>query len=37
MAKKKGNPMLFSNKNIIGTGANGDLGTAITRRLIADE
>ncbi len=28
--------MLFSNKNIIVTGATGDLGTAITKRLIAN-
>ena len=27
--------MLFSGKNIIVTGATGDLGTAITQRLIA--
>ena len=28
--------MLFSNKNIIVTGATGDLGTAIAKRLIAN-
>jgi NAD(P)-dependent dehydrogenase (short-subunit alcohol dehydrogenase family) len=27
--------MLFSGKNIIVTGASGDLGTAITKRLIS--
>jgi NAD(P)-dependent dehydrogenase (short-subunit alcohol dehydrogenase family) len=27
--------MLFSGRNIIVTGATGDLGTAITQRLIA--
>ena len=34
IAFEKESPMLFSGKNIIVTGASGDLGTAITQRLI---